>query len=68
MSVHPLPCVGIIWDWTSSAAPVIPAKAGIQSVGSTFQKVCEWIPAFAGMTAAFNDRVLQVTLVHTAAC
>jgi hypothetical protein len=32
--------------------PLIPAKAGIHSVDSAFAKVCEWIPAFAGMTAA----------------
>ena len=31
--------------------PVIPAKAGIQSDDSTFPKLAEWIPAFAGMTS-----------------
>jgi len=28
----------VIWDWTPSAAPVIPAKAGIQSVGCAFHE------------------------------
>jgi hypothetical protein len=38
-----------------SQAPVIPAKAEIQSVDTALPKIC--IPAFAGMTATCNDRV-----------
>ena len=31
---------GVIWDGTPLKAPVIPAKAGTQSVDSGFPKVC----------------------------
>jgi hypothetical protein len=37
--------------------PVIPAKAGIQSLAGAFQRLAEWIPAFAGMTASRGDHV-----------
>jgi len=46
---------------SSLTKPVIPAKAGIQSGETRFRRFAEWIPAFAGMTAAWNARVSQMT-------
>jgi hypothetical protein len=43
--------VGVIWDEIPFETPVIPAKAGIQSVDKYSRRLAEWIPAFAGMTA-----------------
>jgi hypothetical protein len=48
LSVHPRPGVGVIWDWSPSEAPVIPAKAGIQSVDYAFQKACGVDSRFRG--------------------
>jgi hypothetical protein len=44
---------GVIWDGISSEAPVIPAKAGIQSVDSGFPKILGVDSRFRG-----NDREL----------
>jgi hypothetical protein len=40
--------VGIIWDGTRFETPVIPAKAGIQSVDSAFPRVCRVDSRFRG--------------------
>ena len=52
---------GIICEPGASQVAVIPAKAGIQIVVGSFPKVAEWIPAFAGMTAAWSAPVSQMT-------
>ena len=39
---------GVIWDGIPFETPVIPAKAGIQSVGSAFPKVCGVDSRFRG--------------------
>ena len=44
---------GVIWRGTYFERPVIPAKAGIQSVNSTSPKVCRVDSRFRG-----NDRRL----------
>jgi hypothetical protein len=50
---------GVIWDWTPSKAPVIPAKAGIQF--ADFTRRAEWIPAprLRGDKLRGNDRGLE---------
>jgi len=40
--------VGVIWDGMAFETPVIPAKAGIQSVDSAFPKVWEVDSRFRG--------------------
>ena len=40
--------VGVIWDGIPFETPVIPAKAGIQSVDSAFPKVCRVESRFRG--------------------
>ena len=42
---------GVIYEIWALQVAVIPAKAGIQSLGAHFRRFAEWIPAFAGMTA-----------------
>jgi hypothetical protein len=59
---------GVIWDWTHSEAPVIPAKAGIQFADRAFHWGAEWIPAFAGMTAALSPRISQMKLAPGVPC
>jgi hypothetical protein len=46
--------VGVIWDGIPFETPVIPGKAGIQSVDSAFPKVCRVDSRFPG-----NDCGLQ---------
>ncbi len=44
---------GVIWNGIHLERPVVSAKAGIQSEETAyFRTLAEWIPAFAGMTAA----------------
>ena len=59
---------GVIWHGIRLATPVIPAKAGIQSVHSAFPKACEWIPAFAGMTGGSSGSPCPMTPVPPCAC
>jgi hypothetical protein len=40
--------VGVIWDGIPFGTPVIPAKAGIQSVDRAFPKVCRVDSRFRG--------------------
>jgi hypothetical protein len=42
----------VIWDGIAFETPVIPAKAGIQSVDSTFPKVCDVAPERARALAS----------------
>jgi hypothetical protein len=51
---QPAAGVGVIWDGMPFETPVIPAKAGIQSVDSAFPKVCGVDSRFRG-----NDCDLQ---------
>jgi hypothetical protein len=48
-------CVGVIWNNDPVAPPVIPAKAGIQSVGNAPAKVPGLDSRFRG-----NDRQLEI--------
>jgi hypothetical protein len=57
---------GVIWDGMPFETPVIPAKAGTQSVHSPFPKLCRVDSSRhggTGMTAACNAHVLQMTPV-----
>ena len=45
---------GVIWDGILFEAPVIPAKAGIQSVDSAFLKVCGVDSRFRGNDCNFD--------------
>ena len=48
MSCSPAEGAGAIWNGGPLEPPVIPAKAGIQSVESTFPKVCGVDSRFRG--------------------
>jgi hypothetical protein len=45
---------GVIWDGIPFGTPVIPAKAGIQSAGSVFPKVCGVDSRFRGNDCDFK--------------
>jgi hypothetical protein len=56
-------CVGVIWNNDPVAPPVIPAKAGIQSVGNAPAKVSgldSRSPASADGKLRGNDRQLEI--------
>ena len=46
--------------------PVIPAKAGISPPPGDFRRFAEWIPAFAGMTAAASAHVSRMSPLSSA--
>ena len=45
---------GVIWDGIPFETPVIPAKAGIQSVDSAFPRVCRVDSRFRGNDCGFE--------------
>jgi len=50
--------VGVIWDGTPFETAVIPAKAGIQSVGSALPKACGVDSRFRGNDRDFERQCL----------
>ena len=49
---------GVIWSISPNETPVIPAKAGIQSVENAFPKVCRVDSRFRGNDCGLEHRCL----------
>jgi len=56
---------GVIWDGIPLGTPVIPAKAGIQSVDSAFLKVCRVDSRFRGNDCSVDSAFPKVCRVDS---